>query len=227
MYGDVVLRVPRHEFEKAMHEVKKARGVDVRHGPDGRGPGGDRPARRADRARSGRATTFPTTRASSSGARSRAVFRSWDNERAKTYRKLHHIPDDWGTAVNVQAMVFGNRGDDLGDGRRVHARPGDRREEVLRRVPAERAGRGRRRGHPHAAAARTPTARGCRSRRRCRRRTPSSQRRARAPREALPRHAGPRVHDRGGQALPAADAQRQAHRASRPCASRPTWWTRA
>ena len=40
-----------------------------------------------------------------------AVFRSWDNERAKTYRKLHHIPDDWGTAVNVQAMVFGNRGD--------------------------------------------------------------------------------------------------------------------
>ena len=40
-----------------------------------------------------------------------AVFKSWDNERAKTYRKLHHIPDDWGTAVNVQAMVFGNRGD--------------------------------------------------------------------------------------------------------------------
>ena len=40
-----------------------------------------------------------------------AVFRSWDNQRAKTYRKLHHIPDDWGTAVNVQAMVFGNRGE--------------------------------------------------------------------------------------------------------------------
>ena len=40
-----------------------------------------------------------------------AVFRSWENERAMTYRKLHHIPDEWGTAVNVQAMVFGNRGD--------------------------------------------------------------------------------------------------------------------
>ena len=40
-----------------------------------------------------------------------AVFKSWDNERAKTYRRLHHIPDDWGTAVNVQAMVFGNRGE--------------------------------------------------------------------------------------------------------------------
>src|SRR5207237_4802599 len=40
-----------------------------------------------------------------------AVFRSWDNERAKTYRRLHRIPGDWGTAVNVQAMVFGNRGE--------------------------------------------------------------------------------------------------------------------
>ena len=40
-----------------------------------------------------------------------AVFGSWQSPRAKTYRKLHHIPEDWGTAVNVQAMVFGNRGD--------------------------------------------------------------------------------------------------------------------
>src|SRR5580692_2256217 len=40
-----------------------------------------------------------------------AVFGSWDSARAKTYRKLHEIPEDWGTAVNVQAMVFGNRGD--------------------------------------------------------------------------------------------------------------------
>ncbi|HVE65958.1 MAG TPA: pyruvate, phosphate dikinase, partial [Thermoanaerobaculia bacterium] len=40
-----------------------------------------------------------------------AVFRSWDNERAKTYRRLHRIPSEWGTAVNVQAMVFGNRGE--------------------------------------------------------------------------------------------------------------------
>jgi len=40
-----------------------------------------------------------------------AVFSSWQVQRAKTYRRLHHIPEDWGTAVNVQAMVFGNRGD--------------------------------------------------------------------------------------------------------------------
>ena len=45
-----------------------------------------------------------------------AVFESWDTERAIIYRKLNRIPDDWGTAVNVQTMVFGNMGDDCGTG---------------------------------------------------------------------------------------------------------------
>jgi pyruvate,orthophosphate dikinase len=45
-----------------------------------------------------------------------AVLRSWDNDRAKVYRRLNNIPDDWGTAVNVQAMVFGNMGSDSGTG---------------------------------------------------------------------------------------------------------------
>jgi pyruvate,orthophosphate dikinase len=45
-----------------------------------------------------------------------AVFGSWMNKRAITYRKLNHIPDHWGTAVNVQAMVFGNMGDDCATG---------------------------------------------------------------------------------------------------------------
>ena len=46
----------------------------------------------------------------------RAVFRSWDNERAIYYRRMNGIPGDWGTAVNVQAMVFGNMGDTSGTG---------------------------------------------------------------------------------------------------------------
>ncbi|WP_456413462.1 pyruvate, phosphate dikinase [Oceanithermus profundus] len=46
----------------------------------------------------------------------RAVFESWNNPRARTYRRLYEIPDDLGTAVNVQAMVFGNLGDDSGTG---------------------------------------------------------------------------------------------------------------
>src|SRR5690606_1878511 len=45
-----------------------------------------------------------------------AVFGSWQVERAKTYRRLHNIPESWGTAVNVQAMVFGNMGDDSATG---------------------------------------------------------------------------------------------------------------
>ncbi len=46
----------------------------------------------------------------------KAVFRSWDNERANVYRRMHDIPYEWGTAVNVQSMVFGNMGDTSGTG---------------------------------------------------------------------------------------------------------------
>ena len=46
----------------------------------------------------------------------KAVFRSWDNPRANTYRRLNDIPSSWGTAVNVQEMVFGNMGNDCGTG---------------------------------------------------------------------------------------------------------------
>ncbi len=110
MYSDVVLRVPRNEFEKVMKEIKQARGVS-----------GDTDLSAADlaeivrrdeqivRQRTGH--DFPDEPREQLWGAIGAVFRSWDNERAKTYRKLHHIPDDWGTAVSVQAMVFGNRGD--------------------------------------------------------------------------------------------------------------------
>ncbi|MEA2482083.1 MAG: pyruvate, orthophosphate dikinase, partial [Thermoleophilaceae bacterium] len=46
----------------------------------------------------------------------RAVFDSWMGERAVSYRRINHLPDDWGTAVNVQQMVFGNKGEDSGTG---------------------------------------------------------------------------------------------------------------
>ena len=46
----------------------------------------------------------------------RAVFDSWTGERAVAYRRINRIPDDWGTAVNVQQMVFGNKGDTSGSG---------------------------------------------------------------------------------------------------------------
>ena len=45
-----------------------------------------------------------------------SVFLSWNSQRAKTYRRLNHIPSEWGTAVNIQAMVFGNMGNDCATG---------------------------------------------------------------------------------------------------------------
>ena len=73
------------------------------------------------------------------------------NQRAITYRRLHDIPESWGTAVNVQAMVFGNMGETSATGVAFTRNPVDRREEALRRIPDQRAGRRRRRRHPHAA----------------------------------------------------------------------------
>ncbi len=110
MYSDVVLRVPRHEFEKVMKEIKQARGVTA--DTDLAAADLAEIVRRAEqivRQRTGH--DFPDDPREQLWGAIGAVFRSWDNERAKTYRKLHHIPDDWGTAVNVQAMVFGNRGE--------------------------------------------------------------------------------------------------------------------
>ncbi|MCD4826606.1 MAG: pyruvate, phosphate dikinase [Acholeplasmataceae bacterium] len=59
-----------------------------------------------------------------------AVFRSWDNPRANTYRRLNHIPYEWGTAVNVQAMVFGNMGDTSGTGVAFTRNPSDGTKEL-------------------------------------------------------------------------------------------------
>ena len=92
------------------------------------------------------------TRRSSCMEAIKAVFRSWDNPRAIVLPPHERHPLlDWGTAVNVQTMVFGNMGDDFRHRRCVHPRPRHRREEAVRRVPDQCAGRGRRRRHPHPA----------------------------------------------------------------------------
>ena len=62
-----------------------------------------------------------------------AVFRSWRSDRARAYRAREGIADDLGTAVTIQAMVFGNLDADFGHGRRVHAQPVHRREGAVRR----------------------------------------------------------------------------------------------
>ena len=81
-----------------------------------------------------------------------SVFKSWNNDRAATYRKLNNIPASWGTAVNVQAMVFGNIGQDSGTGVAFTRDPSTGDNVFYRRIPAQRPGRGRSRRHEDAAA---------------------------------------------------------------------------
>ena len=115
MYGDVVCEVDKHHFEKALDALKAERGAAADVDLD------------ADDLRGLTATfkaifqehhgeAFPQDpRAQLDGA-VRAVFASWENRRASDYRRLHGIPHDLGTAVNVQRMVFGNTGERSGTG---------------------------------------------------------------------------------------------------------------
>ena len=84
----------------------------------------------------------------------RAVFDSWNADRAVLYRRQERIPADLGTAVNVVAMVFGNLGADSGTGVAFTRDPATGAQRRLRRLPGQRPGRGRGRRHPqHRAAA--------------------------------------------------------------------------
>ncbi len=115
MYGDVVLGVEHRAFEDLLEREKEARG----YGLDTDMQAGDWVRLIADYKALVRAETggdFPQApRAQLAGA-IRAVLDSWMNARAVTYRRLHGIPAEWGTAVTVQAMVFGNMGDDCATG---------------------------------------------------------------------------------------------------------------
>ena len=115
MYGDVVLGVEHHNFEDILEDVKADRGVDLDTGLSA-----DDLKRVVDAYLAMVEKTlgkpFPQDPAKQLWGAIGAVFGSWMNERAQIYRRLHGIPADWGTAVNVQAMVFGNMGDDCATG---------------------------------------------------------------------------------------------------------------
>jgi len=121
MYGDVVLGLKPEKaddvdpFEEIIEEVKRARGVklDVELAEADLN---DLVARfkRAVKERTG--ADFPKDARDQLWGAIRSVFSSWNNARAVAYRRLNNIPDEWGTAANVQAMVFGNLGDDSGTG---------------------------------------------------------------------------------------------------------------
>ncbi len=110
MYGDVVLDTGKEDFEEALTEKRKQKGVASDAELSARDLS-ELVARFEEIIRRRTGKDFPEDPQEQLWGAIGAVFRSWDNERAKTYRRLHRIPNDWGTAVNVQAMVFGNRGE--------------------------------------------------------------------------------------------------------------------
>jgi pyruvate,orthophosphate dikinase len=110
MYSDVVLGVDHYHFEELIELHKEEKGVDFDTDLDA--------ADWQEIAQQFKAKTeeelgkpFPQDVREQLWGAIGAVFGSWHIERAKVYRKLNNIPEDWGTAVNVQAMVFGNMGD--------------------------------------------------------------------------------------------------------------------
>ena len=115
MYADVVLGMDGGHFERLLdaHKARagRARDVDLDAG-DWRQVVAAFKAGLEDRL----GAPFPQDAREQLWGAVGAVFRSWTNRRAVTYRRLHGIPDDWGTAVTVQAMVFGNMGNDCATG---------------------------------------------------------------------------------------------------------------
>ena len=115
MYGNVVLDIDHHHFEELLEQVKDEKGVSLDTelaAEDWRELVGRYKA--MVEAELGR--PFPQDPREQLWGAIGAVFSSWMNQRAITYRRLNSIPEDWGTAVNVQAMVFGNMGEDCATG---------------------------------------------------------------------------------------------------------------
>ncbi|HOK69912.1 MAG TPA: pyruvate, phosphate dikinase [Bacillota bacterium] len=115
MYSDVVLEVPHEAFEEAIAAKKKARGVklDMDLTADDLK---ELVEEYKEIARKHTGKDFPEDPWEQLRGSINAVFDSWNNQRAITYRKINGIPGDWGTAVNVQTMVFGNMGETSGTG---------------------------------------------------------------------------------------------------------------
>ena len=115
MFSDVVMEIPKSKFEAVLDEFKEKKGVKF-----------DRDLTADDLMavverfkaiyKEAMGVDFPQDPKVQLMEAVKAVFRSWDNPRAIYYRRMNDIPGDWGTAVNVQSMVFGNMGETSGTG---------------------------------------------------------------------------------------------------------------
>lgn len=115
MFGDVVMDVSKKDFDEILEEMKEERGVEL-----------DTELSAEDLKElvlkfkafynSKMGKDFPQDAREQLIEAITAVFRSWDNPRARVYRRMNDIPSSWGTAVNIQEMVFGNKGETSGSG---------------------------------------------------------------------------------------------------------------
>ncbi len=216
MYSNVVLGLDHHLFEEILDEHKDQHGymLDTELDADDWAALVERYKARVEEEHG---APFPQDPHDQLWGAIGAVFGSWMNQRAITYRRLHAIPESWGTAVNVQAMVFGNMGETSATGVAFTRNPstGEKRlyGEFLINAQGEDVVAGIRTPQEITEAARQESGSDKPSLERA---MPAAYRRAhphlRPAREALPRHAGPRIHGRAGQAVDAADPLRQAHR---------------
>ena len=115
MYSDVVMEVGKKYFEQLIDEMKEKKGVKLDTELDANDLKELAEKFKAEY-KDKLGEDFPQDPKMQLMGAIKAVFRSWDNPRAIYYRRMNDIPGDWGTAVNVQAMVFGNMGETSGTG---------------------------------------------------------------------------------------------------------------
>ena len=129
MYGNVVMGVEGYHFEELIENYKLTKGVLLDTDLDENDWDGlIEDFKRTVKDKANR--DFPQDVHEQLLGAISAVFLSWDSKRAKVYRKLNHIPAEWGTAVNVQSMVFGNMGDDCATGVVFTRNPSDGENEI-------------------------------------------------------------------------------------------------
>jgi pyruvate, orthophosphate dikinase len=116
MFGKIVMDIPGEAFEEELDRAKAKKGPDAKDTDLTAVDLMDLVERFKTIVRQHAGRLFPTDPKEQLRMAIEAVFRSWNNDRAKVYRRQYEIPDDLGTAVNVVAMVFGNLGEDSGTG---------------------------------------------------------------------------------------------------------------
>ena len=129
MYSDIVLGVPHEDFEELLEAEKLSNGyiLDTDLKTENMKTLVDK---YKELVKNITKNDFPQNPKTQLWGAISAVFNSWKNQRAITYRKLNDIPEDWGTAVNIQAMVFGNMGDDCCTGVAFTRNPSTGKREI-------------------------------------------------------------------------------------------------